>query len=259
MINTISLLLLAAIIIYTVTKLVKKKPGSTAIPPANLKAILQEEVVFYKQLSPQQKIKFEEKLLHFLQQVKITGVKTEVEDIDRTYIAASAIIPVFNFEGWEYFNLHEVLLYPGSFNHSYEQEGEGRTILGMVGDGAMNHVMILSQQDLRQAFINTSAKENTAIHEFVHLIDKADGAIDGIPASLSDKKYIVPWLQLMHREIENIKDKHSDINPYGSTSEPEFFAVAAEYFFERPDLFASKHPELFSFMEKIFKPANKPA
>ncbi len=192
-------------------------------------------------------------MLHFLAHVRITGINTSVEDVDRIYIAASAVIPVFNFAGWEYFNLHEVLLYPDSFDHEYKQEGDGRNILGMVGSGAMNHVMILSRQELRKAFTNTSGKDNTAIHEFVHLLDKADGDIDGIPESLADKKYIVPWLQLMHREIKLIRDGDSDINPYGSTNEAEFLAVAAEYFFERPALFEKKHPELFTMMEKIFK------
>ncbi|MES2764122.1 MAG: zinc-dependent peptidase, partial [Bacteroidota bacterium] len=36
-------------------------------------------------------------------------------------------------------------------------------------------------------------------------------------------------------------------------SQTEFFAVASEYFFERPELLKSKHPELYALMEQIFK------
>lgn len=248
-----ALIIFVLILFFTATKLLKKKIIIPVPATPGLKKILTEQIPFYQQLSPPQQMQFQQKMLRFLAQVKITGVKTTVEDIDRIYIAASAIMPVFNFEGWEYFNLHEVLLYPDSFDDEYKQQGGGRTILGMVGNGAMNHIMILSQQELRQAFTDTSGKENTAIHEFVHLIDKTDGEIDGVPASLVDKKYIVPWLQLMHSEINRIKENDSDINPYGTTNESEFFAVAAEYFFEQPDLFAEKHPELFQLMEKIFK------
>jgi len=32
----------------------------------------------------------------------------------------------------------------------------------------------------------------------------------------------------------------------------EFFAVASEYFFERPKLLAQKHPELYKVLEQIF-------
>jgi Mlc titration factor MtfA (ptsG expression regulator) len=220
-----------------------------------LKKTLTGLVPFYQQLQEKDKIEFEERAAHFLSGVKITGVKTAVEDVDRILIAASAVIPIFNFPGWQYHNLHEVLLYPGSFDHEYKQEGGGRNVLGMVGSGAMNHVMILSQHELRQAFINKTGKDNTAIHEFVHLVDKTDGDIDGVPEALLDKKYIVPWLQLMQQEIKDIYDDRSDINPYGATNEAEFFAVVSEYFFERPALLKEKHPELYGLLLKIFNPS----
>ena len=237
---------------YSVWWLQKKK---TIIPdalPVDIKKILEDQVPFYQQLHENKKKEFEERASHFLTGIKITGVNTLVEDIDRVLIAASAIIPIFNFAGWEYKNLHEVLLYPDSFNHDFEQQGEGRNILGMVGSGAMNHVMILSQFELRQSFSNETGKNNTAIHEFVHLVDKTDGEIDGVPETLLNRQYIKPWLQLMQQKIKDIYDDNSDINPYGATNEAEFFAVASEYFFERPDLLKEKHPDLYDLLLKIF-------
>lgn len=242
-------------LVYTVYFLTKKTNSIPGAVPGHLAELLVANVIFYQELTQRRKKDFEERTRNFLTQVKITGVNTVVEDIDRVLIASGAIIPIFNFPGWEYRNLHEVLLYPDSFDHEYRQEGQGRNVLGMVGSGAMNHVMILSQFELRQAFVNKTGKDNTAIHEFVHLLDKTDGDIDGIPEALLNKKYIVPWLQLMQREIELIKENRSDINPYGATSEAEFFAVVSEYFFERPGLLKEKHPELHALLEKIFSPA----
>ena len=60
-------------------------------------------------------------------------------------------------------------------------------------------------------------------------------------------------MNLIHSEMEKMKDNDSDINPYGYTNKSEFFAVAAEYFFERPELFEDKHPELYNMMQQIFK------
>lgn len=241
-------------IIYTIKFLGKKKVTVTEPVPPQLRKILQDEIPFYQKLTQVKQTEFEERAAHFLTQVKITGVKTVVEDADRVLIAASAIIPIFNFAGWEYKNLHEILLYPDSFNHAFEQQGAGRSILGMVGSGAMNHVMILSQLELRQAFSNETGKNNTAIHEFVHLVDKTDGEIDGVPEALIGRQYIKPWLQLVHQNIKDIYDDQSDINPYGATNEAEFFAVVSEYFFERPDLLKEKHPELYELLLKIFDP-----
>jgi len=57
----------------------------------------------------------------------------------------------------------------------------------------------------------------------------------------------------MHREMHRIKDGKSDINPYALTSEAEFFAVAAEYFFEKPEQLQQKHPELYEGLKGIFR------
>ena len=241
-------------IAYTVKFLRKKKATVTDAVPPQLKKILEDEVPFYQQLNENKQKEFVERAAKFLATTKISGVKTIVEDIDRVLIAASAIIPIFNFPGWEYHNLNEVLLYPDSFDHEFEQQGEGRNILGMVGSGALNHVMILSQFELRQAFTNETGKTNTAIHEFVHLLDKSDGEIDGLPEALLNKKYIRPWLQLMRQKIQEIYEENSDINPYGATNEAEFFAVVSEYFFERPDLLEENHPDLYALLLQIFNP-----
>ena len=49
-------------------------------------------------------------------------------------------------------------------------------------------------------------KKNTAIHEFVHLIDKTDGTIDGIPELLLEKQYTIPWIDLIKNKIDEIYD-----------------------------------------------------
>jgi hypothetical protein len=65
--------------------------------------------------------------------------------------------------------------------------------------------------------------------------------------------YVIPWLDLIQRKIKQIQANRSDINPYGATSKAEFFAVASEYFFERPDLLSTRHPELFKLLSAIFR------
>ena len=198
----------------------KKRPIVNPDPIDNdEKTILKEYVAFYNELDDVKKVEFENRMQHFLSATRITGVNTEVETLDKILVAASAIIPIFGFHDWEYINLNEVLLYPDSFNEKFAQEGDERTTLGIVGDGPFQNIMILSKHELRQGFINKSGKNNTAIHEFVHLIDKTDGAVDGLPEFLVSKQYVLPWLNLMRRKINEIRNDESDINPYGATNE----------------------------------------
>ncbi len=171
------ILFVLALLVLLLTVLMRKKKNPVIIQPIpdQYRAILHEQVEFFRQLGEAKQQEFENRVQLFLAQTRITGVKTIVEDIDKVLIASSAVIPIFGFPDWEYANLQEVLLYPDSFNHDFEQTGNDRNILGMVGSGAFNGVMILSQHELRQAFLNKTGKTNTAIHEFVHLVDKSDG------------------------------------------------------------------------------------
>lgn len=216
------------------------------------KRMLRDEVSFYAELDNEKKIVFEDKISQFLGMVKIEGVGVEVTHLDRLLVGASAIIPVFGFDNWRYKNLGTVVLYPDTFNKDFQfAEGE-RNIMGMVGDGYMNGQMILSQSALRHGFSKSAGKENTGIHEFVHLLDKSDGATDGVPQNFLKHEYAIPWVKMMHNEIKKIADNQSDINPYATTNEAEFFAVVSEYFFENPTRMKGHHPELYDKLTMIF-------
>lgn len=221
--------------------------------PLPWREILNRDVLFYSSLEEAEKARFEFKVQEFLLNCRITGIKTDVDLHDKLLVASSAIIPVFGFDSWKYSNIREVLLYPAMFDENYQFEGESdRKILGMVGNQSMEGIMILSKEALNLGFKNESDKQNTAIHEFVHLIDKSDGEIDGLPKVLMDKQYALPWINLITKEMDRIYEGKSDINPYGGTNRAEFFSVVSEYFFERPKLLEEKHPELYALLEKIF-------
>lgn len=221
--------------------------------PSEWRVILAGNVAFFNALSNEEKDLFEYKVQEFLLNCRITGIETNVDTTDKLLVASSAIIPIFKFSDWKYSNIYEVLLYPSMFNEQFETQGSDRRILGMVGSGYMEGKMILSKPALRHGFENESDKKNTAIHEFIHLIDKMDGSIDGIPELLLEKQYAIPWIDLIKKKIDEIYDNKSDINPYGGSNSGEFFSVVSEYFFEKPKLLARKHPELYDLLEKIFK------
>ncbi|MCB0707637.1 MAG: zinc-dependent peptidase [Saprospiraceae bacterium] len=232
---------------------VKKENPTDKKMPAEWKDYLGRKVAFYQALSKPEQSRFEQAIMQFFNDVTISGAGIQIDDFDRLLVGASAVIPLFGFPGWRYRNLNEVLLYEGTFDEDYDTKGKERNILGMVGSGAMNRIMILSKPALHQGFENQRSKNNVGIHEFVHLLDKADGATDGIPEVLMQGQYAIPWVKLIHQEIQAIKTDHSDINPYGATNEAEFLSVVSEYFFNQPHLFEEKHPELFSMLEKIYR------
>lgn len=234
-------------------RVVKIAPETYLDLDTRQKEILIDKVPFYEALDTTRRKHFDFKIQEFFHDVKITGIGTEIEEVDRLLIAASAIIPIFSFPKWRYSNLKEVILYPTSFNHDFETDVPYRPIMGMVGTGMMAGKMLLSKVALHHGFSNETDKKNTAVHEFVHLVDGLDGEIDGVPKVLLEKEYIIPWLDLMAEKIKEIEKRKSDINSYGGTSKIEFFAVASEYFFERPKLLKKKHPKVYEMLSEIFE------
>ena len=245
----------ALFIIWLVWWYVKRRKAADepAPPlPPSYPDLLAEHVGYYRELPDEKKQEFEKRVGQFLARITIEGVGVTVNDVDRVLVASSAIIPIFGFANWDYYSLTNVVLYDGSFSKDFTVESD-QNVLGMVGQGgALQSSMVLAKPALHAGFDMESSKSNTGIHEFVHLLDQADGAADGTPEYLLDKDHVTPWLRLIHANINEIKANQSDIDPYGVTNEAEFFAVVSEYFFKRPDLFQQKHPKLFARLEEIF-------
>jgi hypothetical protein len=230
----------------------KTQNSATEIREIDFDTLLNEHVSFYKNLEADKKQIFKNAVKIFLENTTIEGVGIDITELDRILISSSAVIPVFSFPDWKYKNLTSVILYPDTFDGQYQYEGEERRILGMVGTGYLNGQMLLSRAALLQGFSKNNGPHNTAIHEFVHLLDKSDGSTDGIPEILMTHDYSIPWLKMMHQEMREIEKGKSDIDSYALTNEAEFLAVVSEYFFEKPDALEKNHPELYAILSKMF-------
>jgi Mlc titration factor MtfA (ptsG expression regulator) len=224
--------------------------------PSEWDDLLEKHVRFYQLLNTEEKKEFQDQMAVFLYEVSIDAVRFKLEEIDRVFVAASAIIPVFRFRNWRYTNITGVIIYPNDFNDElgFGSDAEDKRIAGRVITGNHKAEMILSRKSLHHGFKNKTDKNNTGVHEFVHLLDNADGKIDGIPVNFLGQEYIIPWLNLMHKGMEDINNDKSDIRAYGGTKQAEFFTVASEYFFERPKLLRRKHPELYEMLERCYNP-----
>ena len=258
--------------------------------PDNLAAILDGRVAYYRNLDPAAKQRFRQLAAIFLDETPITGAGCEVDDTVRVLVAASAVIPILGFPDWDYSTLREVLVKPGEFTArptEYDYDDDNDPMLGMVGNrgGSFHGTLILSKADLIRGFSRSRDKMHVGIHEFAHLVDEGDGAIDGVPAWLPRDR-IRQWLDLVHRELgrdgerrranaiedmdedesdaapgpdegrpgpEQHRDDWSDMPEYAFTNEQEFFAVSTEYFFKAPRRLAARHPELYDMLRQTFR------
>jgi Mlc titration factor MtfA (ptsG expression regulator) len=220
--------------------------------PAAWEEVLQQNVVFYQALDEAGRERFRNLVKVFIDEVPVTGIRTDVDDTTHVLVAASATIPIFGFEDWEYAGLGEILIYPGAFNEDYQtDQGLSRNTLGMIGVNHLSGVMILSKPDLISGFRNHKDKRNVGIHEFAHLVDKADGSVDGLPNRVAGDA-AAPWISWVAEELKRDPKAREEIDDYAYTNEAEYFAVLSEYFFEAPELLQQRHPEVYAMMRKMY-------
>jgi len=212
--------------------------------PRHFKTILTERVPYYRRLSEKEKHRFEQAITIFLNENRITGIGTRVDDQTRLLVASSAVMLLFGRPEWEYKTLPEILIYPRSFAEDYEftTYRADRIIAGIV---VPQNGIVFSKQDLMRAFGDPEDHAyHVGLHEFAHALDLTDGVAEGIPGYLRAGK-VKEWYELIRDELKNVRRGRSVLNRYAGTNKAELFAVAVEHFFQRPDELKEQHPRLY--------------
>ncbi|MFZ9028676.1 MAG: zinc-dependent peptidase [Crocinitomicaceae bacterium] len=216
--------------------------------PYQWRKILRQRVQFYNRLSSADKTEFERKVHVFLLNVRIRGMETEVTNEDKILIAAGAVIPIFRFKKWHYANLDEVQLFPDKF----PIPNTDKMANGLVGWGAMEGKMMLSRKAVHHGFYDNTDNKNVAIHEFIHILDKQDGKIDGMMGKVMNEVDIMPWLHIINIKMNEIDFGDSSIRDYGAANKAEFLAVVSEFFFENPQRLKTEHPGLYNALDSFY-------
>jgi MtfA peptidase len=219
--------------------------------PDSWEQTLRSHVRFFEALSDRKKARFRDMVKVFLDEVRITGVRTEVDDTIRVLVAASAVIPVFGFDDWEYHRLRAVLVYPTEFGEDYQTPREpGASILGLAGvEHNAGHV-ILSKPHLLAGFDNPNVPYQVGVHEFTHVVEDEE-AHRGLPPEVP-LHVVQRWVEFVARELAHPRANRVYVREYAYTNPREFFAVLAEYFFKSPEVVREKDPKLYQLLRKMF-------
>jgi Mlc titration factor MtfA (ptsG expression regulator) len=209
---------------------------------------LKEHIVFYNRLSSADKIVFEDRIGLFLAEITIVEVgQTIPQKSTCLYVASSAVIAFWGLPYWNYGELTEVIIYPSNFDEGNALDEHGAVSGKVHHGGLMDNTMVLSLPTLKNGFKLLDAR-NVGIHEFAHMLDKADDSIDGIPAFLNEDERKI-WASLVEHDLHR-QVKQSKYNQYAFTSKEEFFAVLIETYRENPKRVQKRYPELFEILER---------
>ena len=90
---------------------------------------------------------------------------------------------------------------------------------------------------------------------FAHVLDHAGGSFSGTPPLRMKEHYRV-WSEVMSRRFLRLRggdwpERHV-LRAYGAKNEAEFFAVATEAFFERPEPMRRETPDLYEELRRFY-------
>lgn len=181
----------------------------------------------------------------------------ELDDGICLNIAVQGCLPILNLGLEAYRGWVGIIVYPDEFVvprsiqdefgvvHEYDDVASGEAWSGGP--------LIVSWRDAQMA----GDGYNVVIHEFAHKLDMLNGEADGVPALHSGLRR-EDWEAVLLAAYDDFcrrvdGGEETWIDPYGSDSPAEFFAVVSESFFESPDVVAGEYPELYRQLCRYYR------
>jgi Mlc titration factor MtfA (ptsG expression regulator) len=230
--------------------------------PEEWVSILERNIQVYKNLPMPLRLQLRRLIKQFLHQKHFSGAAgLEITDEIRVTIAAQASMLQLNRRGDLYPKLKYILVYPSAFVVSRPQGDESGVVShqqrGLLGESWQNGKVILAWDNVLHGASNFVDGHNVVLHEFAHQLDSESGMADGAPL-LAGKSSYRSWAGALSHEFEELqKDsrlgRRSLLDHYGATNPAEFFAVATETFFEKPEKMARHHEELFEVLVRYYR------
>ena len=225
--------------------------------PAAWQAILHQRVRFYLLLPPEDRLQLQSYIRWFIASKQFEGCEgLVITDEIRVSIAAQACLLLLHRDTPCYHRLHLIRIYPRDCfpvsSHS-----------NMRGECWQIGVILLAWYSVRDGAADPSDGDNVVLHEFAHLLDYEDGDSDGTPLlsrqmdPTATATARAEWKQTLSLEYgafcaEISRGTKTVLDPYGATDPSEFFAVATETFFEKPNALRQKHPHLYTALRNFY-------
>lgn len=215
---------------------------------------VRENWALWDKLPEELRIKIEGLSLVFLDEkvFEACGKLPEITEEMRFVVAAQACLLWNNQRGTPYPTLRAILMYPDAYRvkDAYGMESV------RLGESWSRGTVVLAWNSVQGGGRNDEDGHNLVIHEFAHQLDTVNGAADGFP-ELPDNADFENWPQVFGREFKELCDdtksgRKTVMDDYGTTNEAEFFAVAAETFFEKSRKMEEDHPQLYRLLQDFF-------
>jgi Mlc titration factor MtfA (ptsG expression regulator) len=256
------IIIIAGIWLVPLIKNYQRQKISNQTFPSHWISVLENNVPCYKKLPINLRQKLHKRILVFLAEKQFIGCQglTITEEIKIT-VAGNACLLLLSDRSNYYPYLDSILVYPYIFKVKRQQPFqelylEQEYILSGESWGKQG-LIVLAWQQIQNELKNYYSGQNVILHEFAHQLDREDGSMNGVPQLKNNQEYR-SWAEVFQKAYQKLSDniktgKHSVINAYGATNPAEFFAVATETYFTKPEVLKRQYPHLYQQLKNYYQ------
>jgi Mlc titration factor MtfA (ptsG expression regulator) len=230
--------------------------------PAAWRDILLRTFPLYERLPDPDRDRLDGLIQVFLAEKNIEGCGgLELTDEIRVTIAAQACVLLLHLDHANYFaDLRSILVYPSTvvpvYAHEHEHGAVAEEVEPVLGQSWSHGTIILAWDSVKRGSAIPNDGRNVTLHEFAHQLDQETGEADGTPY-LDTPSAMRAWSAVMGEHYIALRSAVEDgrktlLDDYGATNPAEFFAVATEFFFEKPLQLQRKHPALYDELAEYY-------
>ena len=229
--------------------------------PGSWMTIIRRNVPWYERLTSSEKQQLQGDIQAFVAEKNFEGCGgLVITDEIKVTIAAYACILLLNRAHEYYPRLHSILVYPNAYPVRVARQGPGNLFVEghemRAGESWRTGAVVLSWNHILHRPDEFHDGRNVVLHEFAHQLDQEKGFANGAPILPRTFQYAI-WARILGREFQKLSEAAAMNRPtlldkYGATDPAEFFAVATEYFFEKPHQFKERHPELYGELKSFY-------
>lgn len=220
--------------------------GNVPLAPVRLKReyvdFLKKHFSYYANLPQKSQFTFERRVAHFMQAKEF--VPREMIAVSwemKVLISASAIQLTFGFPNVHLSYFRYIVVFPGKFLSN----ATGQYHLGEVNPRYKS--IVLGWRHFVEGYLKTDGR-NLGLHEMAHAL-RLENRIMNHEYNFLNESALHEWeLRATNTMKEISEGRETFFREYGATDREEFFAVAVENFFERPQEFSDQHPLTYNIL-----------
>ncbi len=201
---------------------------------------------YYSLLDKNLQGKFRLRLYHLLSILSFRSAELPSVTREMRAVIGSSIIQItFGLNNYLPTKFTNIVVKP----YRYMYPGFGEPFLGHIDfDNAM---IYFSWKDVQEGYIYPYDAVNVALHEMAHVIEAEDG-FDQIFNWFFKKIEWVKWAELAFDKMHIIRSGNNRfLKDYGGINMKEMFAVCIETFFEQPEEFNKRLPEIYRTLTEL--------